>query len=319
MSTFGRPQTAVPKTFRQTRTAQKAAAAVTEPDILSSTPNTRLSSPPMPNPNTSQPEASSSSMAQTPGARPSSSSQLSSIRPSHEARLSESNEATAALQTLSQVLAHLADSQDAQSAQLRADSRQHRANSQHMLSLLSGLAGPPAEPNAQHPPQPYQPLQGHNFAVLPHDPSALDQPNQQGHLFVPPPTGNTGAGASLSFLFPEIEEGMLLAITRHTIKPGHLFKLDTRIKEKPSAKILDFKNSTLIHCEQEPCIKEYSWFVSLYLSSILKYSKLPSPLLETSQQFVRLWSHATTTSVTFMTSTPVMTGPPFSTTILRST
>ena len=57
---------------------------------------------------------------------------------------------------------------------------------------------------------------------------------------------------SLPSLFPDIDEARLLAIGRHTFKPGHISKLDDRIKAKVTLTVLDFENGALIHREREP-------------------------------------------------------------------
>ena len=99
-------------------------------------------------------------------------------------------------------------------------------------------------------------------------------PPQPSALFVPPSTTNSGAGTSMLSLFPDINEATLLAIVRHTFKPGHISKLDTRIKDKVPLTILDFENGALIHREQEPSTKEYPTWHSLYNPLVLYFSIL---------------------------------------------
>jgi hypothetical protein len=81
-------------------------------------------------------------------------------------------------------------------------------------------------------------------------------------------------GTSLPSLFPDIDEATLLAIGRHTFKPGHISKLDTHIKDKVMSTILDFENGTLIHREREPSTKEYPTWLSLYNPLVLYFSIL---------------------------------------------
>jgi hypothetical protein len=165
---------------------------------------------------------------------------------------------------------------------------------------------------------PHQPSQGTNPGDQPQDPFLTGPHAPQPHLFMPPPTGNTGASASLPFLFPEIEEGMLLAIAQHAIKPGTLFKLNTCIKEKPSATTLDFENGSLIHREWEPTIKEYSSFVSLYSFSTSQFSRCQSQALAISLPSVKWSSRATSICAHYMTFTSITSGQLSSTTISHS-
>jgi hypothetical protein len=99
--------------------------------------------------------------------------------------------------------------------------------------------------------------------------------------------GNTGAGtSSLQSFFPDIEEAVLLAIGRHTFRPGLLFKLDTRIREKSPATTLDFENGTLVQRDKDPSPKDYSSWASLYHPLLRYFSILQMQVLSTSNSFM---------------------------------
>lgn len=80
-----------------------------------------------------------------------------------------------------------------------------------------------------------------------------------------PPAINTGNGAySLQTLFPDIEESLLLAIGRHSLRPGQLSKLDTRLRDKQLASNLEYENGILVHKEKPPSSKDFPTFESLH-------------------------------------------------------
>ncbi|KAF8528241.1 hypothetical protein JB92DRAFT_3207746, partial [Gautieria morchelliformis] len=61
-------------------------------------------------------------------------------------------------------------------------------------------------------------------------------PSLQGTSFMPPVSLNPALGMSLDRTFSHIESALWLAIARHEFRPGHLYKLDTTMKEKPNPK-----------------------------------------------------------------------------------
>jgi hypothetical protein len=281
MSTFGRNQTAVPKIFlripppsssRRTRvTAHKPAANTIEDSATQS--SMVLSQDTTGSSNANQP-ASGSSNASQPAAGPSNPPNETSTAGPTGIASSDSGGApdagTTALLNLSSMIAQLVQGQNAQQATLQESLRMQREDSRHVLTQLTSLAegrttrSAPQNASVNQ----AQPSNG-DIHSLDHDANRLGQ-----QTFVPPPTNNTGAGTSLQSLFPEIEEGTLLAIGRHTIKPGLIYKLDTRLKDKPTATFLDFENGAIVHREREPSVKEYPSFLSLYNPLVLYFSVL---------------------------------------------
>ncbi|KAI0794450.1 hypothetical protein C8Q74DRAFT_1159014, partial [Fomes fomentarius] len=68
---------------------------------------------------------------------------------------------------------------------------------------------------------------------------------------------------SLLDLFPMIEGSVLLEIVRHEFKPGDLYKLDTRHKERTSRQVLELSSGVVSVREQAP--RDYPSFNSLYI------------------------------------------------------
>jgi hypothetical protein len=98
--------------------------------------------------------------------------------------------------------------------------------------------------------------------------------------------GNTGAGrSSLQSFFPDIEEAVRLAIGCHTFRPGVLFKLDTRIREKSPATTLDFENGTLVQRDKDPLPKDYPSWASLYYPLLHYFSILQMQVLSAGNSF----------------------------------
>ncbi|KAF8577034.1 hypothetical protein K439DRAFT_1306264, partial [Ramaria rubella] len=79
---------------------------------------------------------------------------------------------------------------------------------------------------------------------------------------------------SLQSFFPNIEEAVLLAIGQHALCPGHIFKLDTRIREKPSMMALEFENGSLVQCDKDPSPKDYPNWGLLYYPLLHYFSIL---------------------------------------------
>ncbi|KAI0779410.1 hypothetical protein C8Q74DRAFT_1175080, partial [Fomes fomentarius] len=68
---------------------------------------------------------------------------------------------------------------------------------------------------------------------------------------------------SLLDLFPTIEGSVLLEIARHDFKPGDLYKLDTRHKERASRQVLELSSGIVSVRDQAP--RDYPSFNSLYI------------------------------------------------------
>ncbi|KAF8572924.1 hypothetical protein K439DRAFT_1302567, partial [Ramaria rubella] len=65
--------------------------------------------------------------------------------------------------------------------------------------------------------------------------------------------------------FPQINAALRLVITRHEFCPGHLFKLDSTIKDKPKAKMFEiFDSSNLTQHNRDASPKDYPSFRSLF-------------------------------------------------------
>ncbi|KAF8501333.1 hypothetical protein JB92DRAFT_2571737, partial [Gautieria morchelliformis] len=80
-------------------------------------------------------------------------------------------------------------------------------------------------------------------------------------------------------------EAVLLAIGRHTFRPGLLFKLDTRIREKSVATTLDFENGTLVQRNKDPSPKDYSSWASLFYPLLCYFSILQMQVLSAGNSF----------------------------------
>ncbi|KAF8580023.1 hypothetical protein K439DRAFT_1304214, partial [Ramaria rubella] len=86
---------------------------------------------------------------------------------------------------------------------------------------------------------------------------------------------------SLQSFFPDIKEVVLLAIGRHALHPGHIFKLDMRIREKPSMTALEFENGSLVQRDKDPSPKDYPNWGSLYYPLLCYFSILQMQGLST--------------------------------------
>lgn len=75
------------------------------------------------------------------------------------------------------------------------------------------------------------------------------------------PSAAPPAGASLLDLFPSIDGTVLLDIARHEFKPGDLYKLDTRHKDRAARQILELNSGVVAVRNQAP--RGYPSFHSL--------------------------------------------------------
>ncbi|KAI0773962.1 hypothetical protein C8Q74DRAFT_1316930 [Fomes fomentarius] len=103
--------------------------------------------------------------------------------------------------------------------------------------------------------------------------------------FVPPSA--PPAGASLLDLFPMIEGSVLLEIARHEFKPGDLYKLDMRHKERTSRQVLELSSGVVSVREQAP--RDYPSFNLLYI-----------PLARTSTGDVNALYHLSSSTTTYL-------------------
>ncbi|KAF8585857.1 hypothetical protein K439DRAFT_1312530, partial [Ramaria rubella] len=70
---------------------------------------------------------------------------------------------------------------------------------------------------------------------------------------------------SINRLFPYVNSALRLAIVKHEFWPGHLYKLDSKVKEKPKPKsfeILD--NGEFTQHERDASPKDYPSFQALF-------------------------------------------------------
>ncbi|KIJ50759.1 hypothetical protein M422DRAFT_44388 [Sphaerobolus stellatus SS14] len=87
------------------------------------------------------------------------------------------------------------------------------------------------------------------------------------------PSSHSGLGTlSLHDFFPDIEESLLLSIIRHTIRPGQISKLDTRVKDWALPSNLDYIDGSIVHQEKRPSQKEFPSFESLHYPLSIYFS-----------------------------------------------
>ncbi|KAF8583872.1 hypothetical protein K439DRAFT_1347682 [Ramaria rubella] len=98
--------------------------------------------------------------------------------------------------------------------------------------------------------------------------------------------------SSLNQSFPHVDAALRLAIARHEFCPGHLFKLDSAIKDKPQTKMFKLSNSSdFTQHERDTSPKDYPSFRALFnpLSTyfeILKFFIISSGNIPAIQQAV---------------------------------
>jgi len=72
-------------------------------------------------------------------------------------------------------------------------------------------------------------------------------------------------GRSLASYFPDVKPALLLAITKHELDPGQLFKIDPQMKDRPKDAQLQLSDAgVLIKAERDGSPKEYPSFRSLH-------------------------------------------------------
>jgi hypothetical protein len=104
-------------------------------------------------------------------------------------------------------------------------------------------------------------------------PSSVPQLSQE-TSFVPPISLNPVSGMSLDRSFPHIESVLRLAIARHKFWLGHLFKLDSTMKEKPKPKTFKISDEgKFTQWERDASPKDYPSFCALY-DSLVTYFEL---------------------------------------------
>ncbi|KIJ31055.1 hypothetical protein M422DRAFT_53536 [Sphaerobolus stellatus SS14] len=87
------------------------------------------------------------------------------------------------------------------------------------------------------------------------------------------PSSHSGLGTlSLHDFFPDIEESLLLSIIRHTIRPGQISKLDTRVKDRALPSNLDYIDGSIVHQEKRPSQKEFPNFESFHYPLSIYFS-----------------------------------------------
>ncbi|TBU49441.1 hypothetical protein BD309DRAFT_986421 [Dichomitus squalens] len=86
------------------------------------------------------------------------------------------------------------------------------------------------------------------------------------------PANPAPAGKSLLDLFPSIEGTVLLEIARHEFRPGDLYKLDLRHKDRATRQVLDVSSGIVSVRDHAP--RDYPTFHSLYLPLITFFNVL---------------------------------------------
>ncbi|KAF8576608.1 hypothetical protein K439DRAFT_1622741 [Ramaria rubella] len=159
----------------------------------------------------------------------------------------------------------------------------------------------PIQPQPQAPPQPQQSQQhqqqqpfftpSHLQPTVLHS-SAIPTPFAPAS-FIPPISLNPAAGAlSLDRSFPHVNTALSLAITRHELRPGHLFKLNSTIKDKPRPKTFKLSESgNFTQHDRDASPKDYPSFRAVFdpLSTyfeILQYFIISARHIPSIQQVV---------------------------------
>jgi hypothetical protein len=120
----------------------------------------------------------------------------------------------------------------------------------------------------QQPPPPPQPLPTQlPLQPAPQPPSQqlLPPSAPQNSAFVPPISLNPASGMSLDRSFPHVDPALRLAIAKHEFRPGHLYKLDATVKEKPAAKSFEISDDgAFTQRERDASPKDYPSFRALF-------------------------------------------------------
>ncbi|KAF8576426.1 hypothetical protein K439DRAFT_1302604, partial [Ramaria rubella] len=65
--------------------------------------------------------------------------------------------------------------------------------------------------------------------------------------------------------FPQVKAALQLAIARHEFRPGHLYKLDSTIKDKPKTKTFEISdNGDFTQHDRDASPKDYPSFHALF-------------------------------------------------------
>jgi hypothetical protein len=133
--------------------------------------------------------------------------------------------------------------------------QQQQTQPQQQEPLPPQLPLPPLLPLQ---PQPLPTLQLPSQQLLP--PSV-----PQNDAFVPLISLNPASGMSLDRSFPHVEPALQLAIAKHEFRPGHLYKLDATVKEKPKAKTFEISDDgEFTQRDRDASPKDYPSFRALY-------------------------------------------------------
>src|SRR5882724_6036668 len=90
-------------------------------------------------------------------------------------------------------------------------------------------------------------------------------------------------GRSLALYFPDVRPALLLAISKHDFDPGHLFKLDPQMKDRPKDSALQLSDTgILIRAERNASPKEYPSFRSLHDPLHIYFSVITHQLIMSS-------------------------------------
>jgi hypothetical protein len=143
---------------------------------------------------------------------------------------------------------------------------------QQAVLHLSQLQQTQQQQQLQQPPLP-QPLQPPQLPLQAPPPSVLQLSSQQllppsappNDAFVPPISLNPASGVSLDRSFPHVESALRLAIAKHEFRPGHLYKLDATVKEKPKPKTFEISDDgEFTQRDREASPKDYPSFRALF-------------------------------------------------------
>src|SRR5882672_3717395 len=172
-----------------------------------------------------------------------------------------------ALASLTSQVQQLTANNAASQQQMQQMYMAHQTVQQQMQQLLAHL-NPPAHPPAHStaPPQPPPALPTMALPGLPPGPvpgghTGLATSASPG---TPPLVPNV-LGRSLASYFPDVKPALLLAITKHELDPGQLFKIDPQMKDRPKDAQLQLSDAgVLIKAERDGSPKEYPSFRSLH-------------------------------------------------------
>ena len=134
------------------------------------------------------------------------------------------------------------------------------------------------QPQQQSQPQQQQPL-------LPQEPPPQHVPSPsvlQNNTFVPPISLNPASGMSLDRSFPHVEPALRLAIAKHEFRPGHLFKLDATVKEKPTVRTFEISDDgAFTQRDRDASPKDYPSFRTLFDPLVIYFEILQFFIIST--------------------------------------